>query len=111
MLYNPEWKEVEAPIDLSKPSLKGLAYILRHKELWPEGFEWRFTHPDRCAMGLLYKRGDIELPHVGNMAVAMDISHTEANRIFWDGDRTYGTFYPTPEMVAAEIDKYLVTHT
>ncbi len=38
--------------DLSRPSAKGLAYLLRHKELWPEGFSWDYIDPDRCAIGL-----------------------------------------------------------
>ncbi len=39
-------------IDLRRPSLRGLAYLLRHKELWPEGFEFDYYDPFSCAIGL-----------------------------------------------------------
>ena len=38
-----------------KPSLEGLAYILRHPELWPQGFEWNFAWCQTCAMGLAWR--------------------------------------------------------
>jgi hypothetical protein len=30
------------PPDLTEPSLEGLAYLLRHKKLWPTYFKWDF---------------------------------------------------------------------
>jgi hypothetical protein len=38
--------------DLSKPSFEGLAYLLRHKEFWPEGFAWDYSEIRKCAIGL-----------------------------------------------------------
>ena len=34
--------DLEKPIDLSKPSLEGLAMLLRTEELWPKGYQWSF---------------------------------------------------------------------
>ncbi len=42
----------EATPDLSQPSLVGLSYLLRHRELWPQGFKWDYTYRNTCAMGL-----------------------------------------------------------
>lgn len=46
---NPEVSFLQ---DLSKPSLRALSYMLRHKELWPVGFRWYFGSCKSCAMGL-----------------------------------------------------------
>lgn len=35
-----------------KPSLAALSYVLRHREMWPEGFVWDYGSCTRCAMGL-----------------------------------------------------------
>lgn len=43
---------LEATPDLTRPTLEGLAWLLRHKEAWPEGFSWYFPDCSRCAMGL-----------------------------------------------------------
>ena len=50
MLHNPKWDK--GLLDLTKPSLKALSHILRHKELWPEGFKWYFGSCRSCAMGM-----------------------------------------------------------
>jgi len=42
--------------DLSKPSVAGLAYILRHKEEWPEDFHWDFNSHRTCALGLMDRK-------------------------------------------------------
>jgi hypothetical protein len=34
------------------PSLESLSYILRHREWWPDGFEWDFQACSGCAIGL-----------------------------------------------------------
>ncbi len=38
--------------DLSVPSLENLAYMLRHRETWPEGFRWSYRNYNTCALGL-----------------------------------------------------------
>ncbi len=37
---------------LSVPSLENLAYVLRHRETWPRGFEWDYRFGPSCAIGL-----------------------------------------------------------
>ena len=36
----------------TNPSVRGLIYVLRHRELWPEKFVWEYTNCVTCAMGL-----------------------------------------------------------
>jgi hypothetical protein len=38
--------------NLTTPSLVGLAYLLRHKELWPKDFVWSYRTSNKCAIGL-----------------------------------------------------------
>jgi hypothetical protein len=35
-----------------QPSIKNLVHFLRHEELWPSGFQWYYTDPETCAIGL-----------------------------------------------------------
>lgn len=42
--------------DLTKPTPEALAYVLRHKELWPADFgPWMFASCEHCAIGLANK--------------------------------------------------------
>jgi hypothetical protein len=39
--------------DLSDPTARGLSYLLRHPEEWPDSFKgWDFRGCNTCAMGL-----------------------------------------------------------
>lgn len=104
--------EVLAPLK----SLTGLAFILRHKELWPKGFQWEYNDCDKCAMGLAYALFDgrerdmkIQLHEVGHL-LGFEITYPVAN-IFLDGNLGYGVTCGwkviTPEMVADKIDAYV----
>lgn len=42
-------------MDTSRPSLKALAYVLRHPDTWPKGFEWDNTRLQQGSVGLLVK--------------------------------------------------------
>jgi hypothetical protein len=42
--------------DLTVPSLANLAYLLRHRELWPAGFHWNYAMSSCCALGLARRR-------------------------------------------------------
>lgn len=53
--------DIQALVDLSKPSLQTLSFILRNKEFWPKDFEWDFENFNQCAMGLL-----AQIFHKGN---------------------------------------------
>ncbi len=110
MLDKTNWVEGEGLLDLSKPSLQALSHILRHKELWPDEFEWNFADCHHCAMGLAYKlwRDSIESPHARSMSL-LGMTINEAYNLFvfpipppspipWD---------LTPEYIASTIDQYL----
>ncbi len=116
MLQNPKWDE--GLLDLTKPSLKALSHILRHKELWPEGFKWHFDGCHSCAMGMatiLWKFRSYYPEHVAN-GFHMSLEDTrslfcfEAPKI---PKNKLGNAEPSkvsPGMVADWIDEYLVTH-
>lgn len=42
MPFDIDPKFIETKPDLSKPSLEGLSWLLRHPEAWPAHFQWRF---------------------------------------------------------------------
>jgi len=91
--------------DLSKPSLEGLAYILRHKELWPKNFKrkgWEFTDCSRCAMGLACRLWRIEDFDLATIAGEFNIRWEDAYKIFIVKGAEI-----TPEIVARRIDEYL----
>jgi hypothetical protein len=87
---------------LSKPSLATLSFILRNKELWPEGFEWDYTSCLSCAMGLA-----IRLGWVANEP--LNICKKAAESIFIYARLFYGISMHevTPIHVADLIDSYL----
>jgi hypothetical protein len=100
--------------DLTKPSLEALSHILRHKEMWPEGFKWNFGDCQSCAMGLAHKMWlEINSPSSYRMAEHMGITERDACDLFveaswnadWNSDKY--NFDITPEMVADQIDLYL----
>jgi hypothetical protein len=115
-------KETSFLQDLTKPSLEALSHILRHKELWPTGFEWNYGFCYSCAMGLAGELWDVFVPRnpdaaVLNVSKAFGISRKVAGNIF-GGEADWIPYHPgcvvvrdtnavTPEMVADQIDKFL----
>lgn len=113
--------EAEQLFSLDQPSLRALSHILRHKELWPKGFEWNFSKCSTCAMGLANKLWNLrDEAHTSTISQHLKIHHHDATYLFtYDGYRqeTKGrnlveiTTSPdggvTPEMVADKIDEYL----
>jgi hypothetical protein len=100
------------PPDLDKPSLRGLNLVLRHRELWPVGFEWDYRSCPNCAMGLaqrLWK--EIEFPVESYIAKAFGMSAASAQKIFYYADisRKILRKNVTPEMIADDIEAYLRT--
>lgn len=72
-----------APIDLSTPSPKALAWLLRHREKWPRGFKFDFIDCNKCAMGLMHRFWFMDgLPTVELSAKALGISVHQAIEIF-----------------------------
>jgi hypothetical protein len=102
--------DFSAKLDLQKPTLEGLSFLLRHKELWPEGFQWYYPNPACCAIGLTYKFWKKEQY---GMTEIFNISPSVSDRIFVEAPfyhRCFGIFPRfdvSPEMVADDIDKYL----
>ena len=108
MLANPEW-EKDKLFDLSKPSLKTLAYLLRHSELWPDGFKWFYGDCDTCAMGLAHKlwSDEIKVPSTDHVIVPLGIDEITAFHLFLDGYDCGNIYAISPEMVADRIDQHL----
>ena len=122
MIFDPKTRtETEILFqDLNKPSLQNLSYVLRHPDTWPEGFAWRYTDCESCAMGLAHQLWK-EIPQ-GNscngasiMARTFAMPYSEANEIFMRGRGSPRVAFigprdlrrQTPERVADAIDAYL----
>lgn len=106
-------KEAEKLFSLDQPSLAALSYALRHKETWPDWFQWDFGDCFQCAMGLslaLWK-DSIRFPNSCEMVRVFGMPFDKATKIF--GGNDWATFYGslvwriTPEQVADKIDEYL----
>jgi len=103
MLWDPK-----KDVDLSKPSLEGLSYLLRNKGLWPKGFAWDYTSNLRCAIAL----GKETWGRVAWQGHEMHMPVSDYSRIFCAERfrRTYNVHClsdVTPELVADKIDQYL----
>lgn len=102
--------------DLSKPSLTGLSYLLRHRELWPEGFNFYFMRCEDCAIGLAHRvwRG-VPLPMDDTSYDIIDSLYQELGVLAYQGYCLFvatpncrGSNYPyTADDVAREIDRFL----
>ena len=89
--------------DLTHSSLEGLAYILRHKNLWPKNFSWEFSDCERCAIGLATKIWPGSYSNYMDMIRHFDLEPASAFCIFIKGTSPE----VTPESVAHRIEKYL----
>jgi len=103
--------------DLSHPSGAGLSYLLRHRELWPKGFNWDYGNFKTCAIGLAQEVWVEDFKNVpqcsfgqastyaGDMGDYFGLSPSNARWVFRmsypSGD------YPTPIEVANRLDKAL----
>jgi len=97
MLYNPNWK--------STPTLRALAYMLRHPETWPENFVWDYKSCDKCALGLMEQVWDVRPMDLG-------VSFEDERDIFFNPCSWRSLWFPsftsvTPRVVAGRIDRYL----
>lgn len=91
-------------VDLSKPSSKGLAYLLRHKELWPKDFVFNFLDCDTCAMGLAQRTWPevIKYASTGSVGKALGIEEPAALIIFID--RFKENRVVSPEDIAVDLE-------
>lgn len=134
-LYQPP-SEAEQLFSLDRPSLRALSHILRHKELWPEGFVWNYSSCSTCAMGLAWQIWNMNDDHLAyplyrNLRRAAEVFSMplmESCTIFggyiplnldniegggiqddWTKAPDGGSSmgHVTPEMVADKIDEYL----
>ena len=101
----------------NKPTVGGLSFILRHKELWPQGFVWDYARCESCAMGLAHEiwQDHIPAPSVECMINALGIPLNQAEDVFirapsvlaksaeFSGSR-YSIKKTTPEEVADLLD-------
>jgi len=102
-------------VTLDHPTLRGLAYLLRHEELWPKDFEWCFWSCRSCAMGLAAQTWEGEDTNAANsarMAKWFGMDYTIANHMFCSGiySPVPCSKNPTPEYMASLIDAYLMEH-
>lgn len=111
-------------MDTSRPSLEALAYVLRHPDTWPKGFEWDNTRLQQGSVGLTVKLwggpafniyNDIILNH---LAVMLKTTPDIARRLFRSSwpycYRVLGVpVWPrlrravTPEIAARAVDRAL----
>ncbi len=101
MFFDPDitGAPVKLPVDLSAPSLPGLAYLLRHRDLWPEDFgRWNYADIRHCGVWLAKKYWHIGLINdllpgswVIDVGAESDVSLANV----------------TPEMVAEHIERML----
>jgi hypothetical protein len=104
-------------VDLSKPSIAGLAYALRHQEVWPEGFRWYFPDCKRCAIGLAWALwGDAVGRSSPDVMVSLGIASNaheaiecKDREIFFSclGEGRLGARLPSPEDIAERLEALL----
>ena len=87
-----------------EPSLKNLAYLLRHKKMWPKGFSWYYPNTAHCAEGLACQYwGNEEYRKIVNHNVEnyFDIFHSSGGAI-----RLFGKTitYPKPMKWVTRLD-------
>lgn len=107
------------------PSLENLSYILRHREFWPDKFEWNYRYQSTCAIGLceLLWHCRPDLLHPGLMEGELTYEPSmDYHRIFASrhGKVSWLKCWPwnyhsqmcsiTPEQVADCIDRFLLSH-
>ena len=113
MKHEPIKTEADALLDLSKPSLEALAFMLRHREMWPGGFEWNYNECSTCAVGMARRLWESSIPTryciSEDVAKAFGMRECDASLIFIRAARRRYILATsvTPEMVADDIDAYL----
>ena len=105
----------EARPDLTQPSIRGLAWLLRHREHWPVDFEWYYGSCLTCAMGLAIRLWHIPVnlssfhPYGTSVGKALGLPWEAASHIFYGARPPEGpTREVSPEDVAQAIDDYLL---
>lgn len=107
MLYNLNW-DVKVP-DLTKPSLEGLAYLLRRKDLWPKGFVWDWGKLNHCAIGLAARHWKLQCTSTLILAGTFGIKHNDVFDLFMKSDKE-NPLNTQPEYITELIERYLDQH-
>jgi hypothetical protein len=69
--------------DISTPTVANLVWVLRHREVWPQGFQWNYGDCDHCAMGLAARLwSEIVSANTYTLAVALNITHFQSQEAF-----------------------------
>jgi len=95
---------------LAYPSVPGLVYALRHREVWPENFKWNFLRNRSCAMGLACKLWrEIPGPFPEDVGHFLNLKPEYSYKVFYGSDNFYGnscnSVYITPEIVANALER------
>jgi hypothetical protein len=107
--------KVPAPDITNTPNLEVLSYVLRHRELWPDGFKWDYTSCLTCAFGMASKIWrNIHWPpadFLGTASSLFSLRRDDAAGIFVTASLEPNVLWSsvTPEHVADAIDTYLAT--
>lgn len=97
-------------------TLEGLAYVLRHRELWPSGFEWDYNECHACAIGMamkLWSGGGNRRYPISWTKNFFGISIGDADAIFVNlgtSKTPEGRAGVAPEHVASAIECHLSNH-
>jgi hypothetical protein len=93
-----------------REGLRKMAHLLRHAELWPKGFSWRYSKCERCAIGLANSlwpqtsthvfEKDFEMGSRQGHLLTIGMNHVIGKS---------GMDSVSPEDVADSIDRYLET--
>jgi len=95
---------------------KALAFVLRNRELWPEGFVWDYRSFDNCAMGLaveIFNLNSDQNYNYKTVGRSLGITNSQARDVFLDIKLKFKwKFIPyfsredfTPEEIAAKLEK------
>jgi len=100
----------DSEIDLSKPSMRALSYILRHEQTWPDNFKFNYYFCEKCAMGLAHLIWPTHIfePTTKFVGPALGLSLDEARSTFLFGGSTRNS--REPESVARELDSIRHRH-
>lgn len=94
-----------AKIDHDRPSVRGLADLLRHPEQWPLGFEYYYLAMPNCAVGLAAQRwqGKADLEWI---ARALGMSYDMAHTMFIYRSKLPGRAGYGPLSIAKSLEQY-----
>jgi hypothetical protein len=95
-----------------REGLRKLAYVLRHKKLWPRGHKWDYDCHGRCAMGIAFSLWRDQMgigptriiANTHDMAAAFGIPQDKSESLF-----LYQKSGASPAHIATAIEKFLAS--